>query len=61
MGFLNTQPAPLTDDGGGDPFADFRCEHPREVQALLRELRNLTEPWLPEIERIIAGKPRILH
>jgi flagellar protein FliT len=25
------------------------------------ELRNLTEPWLPEIERMIAGKPRILH
>lgn len=44
MGFLNTQPAPLTDDGGGDPFADFRCEHPREVQALLRELRDGAVP-----------------
>ncbi|MBL8328405.1 MAG: flagellar protein FliT [Rubrivivax sp.] len=25
------------------------------------ELRNLTEPWLPELERMMAGKPRILH
>jgi flagellar protein FliT len=25
------------------------------------ELRNLTEPWLPELERMMAGKPRLLH
>jgi flagellar protein FliT len=25
------------------------------------EIRNLVEPWLPEVDRIIAGKPRILH
>lgn len=25
------------------------------------EIRNLAEPWLPEIDRIVAGKPRILH
>jgi flagellar protein FliT len=25
------------------------------------ELRNLAEPWLPEIDRMMAGKPRILH
>lgn len=44
MGFLDTQPAALGDDGQGDPFADFRCEHPREVQALLRELRDGAVP-----------------
>jgi flagellar protein FliT len=25
------------------------------------EIRNLAEPWLPEIDRIVAGKPRTLH
>lgn len=25
------------------------------------EIRNLVEPWLPEIDRIVAGKPRVLH
>jgi flagellar protein FliT len=25
------------------------------------EIRNLVEPWMPEVERIIAGKPRTLH
>ena len=25
------------------------------------EIRNLVEPWLPEIDRIMAGKPRTLH
>ena len=25
------------------------------------EIRNLVEPWLPEIERMMAGKPRVLH
>jgi flagellar protein FliT len=25
------------------------------------EIRNLVEPWLPEVDRIIAGKPRVLH
>jgi flagellar protein FliT len=25
------------------------------------EIRNLVEPWLPEIERVMAGKPRVLH
>ena len=42
--FLDTQPAPLGDDPHGDPFAQFRSSHPREVQALLRELRDSTTP-----------------
>jgi flagellar protein FliT len=25
------------------------------------EIRNLVEPWLPEVERMVAGKPRVLH
>ena len=25
------------------------------------EIRNLAEPWLPEIDRIVAGRPRTLH
>jgi len=44
MAFLDTQPAPLGDGGQDDPFAHFRCEHPREVQALLRELRDGVTP-----------------
>jgi len=44
MAFLDTQPAALGDDGQGDPFADFRCEHPREVLTLLRELRDGAVP-----------------
>jgi c-di-GMP-binding flagellar brake protein YcgR len=43
MSFLDTQPAPLDSDGD-DPFADFRCSHPREVLALLRELRDGVTP-----------------
>ena len=43
MAFLDTQPAPLG-DGSDDPFAHFRCEHPREVLALLRELRDTAVP-----------------
>jgi c-di-GMP-binding flagellar brake protein YcgR len=34
--FEHTQPAPL--DDGGDDFAEFRVDAPREVQALLRRL-----------------------
>jgi len=44
MSFLDTQPAPLGDGEQGDPFADFRCAHPREVLSLLRELRDATTP-----------------
>jgi flagellar protein FliT len=25
------------------------------------EIRNLVEPWLPEVDRMMAGKPRVLH
>ena len=44
MGFLDTQPAPMGDGDGDDPFAAFRTSHPREVQALLRELRDGSLP-----------------
>ena len=44
MTFLDTQPAPIGDDPGNDPFAQFRSSHPREVQALLRELRDSGTP-----------------
>lgn len=44
MSFLDTQPAPIGDDPTNDPFAQFRSSHPREVQALLRELRDSTTP-----------------
>jgi c-di-GMP-binding flagellar brake protein YcgR len=43
MAFLDTQPAPLDSDGV-DPFAEFRCSHPREVLALMRELRDSATP-----------------
>lgn len=44
MSFLDTRPAPLGDDGGDDPFAQFRCDHPSEVLSLLRELRDAATP-----------------
>jgi len=44
MSFLDTRPAPLGDSGFGDPLAEFRCDHPREVLALLRELRDAVTP-----------------
>ena len=44
MSFLDTRPAPLDDTDAGDPLAQFRCDHPREVQALLRELRDAVTP-----------------
>jgi c-di-GMP-binding flagellar brake protein YcgR len=43
MTFLDTQPAPLDGDGL-DPFAQFRSSHPREVLALVRELRDAGTP-----------------
>lgn len=44
MPFLDTRPAPLGDDEALDPFAQFRSSHPREVLALLRELRDGAVP-----------------
>ena len=44
MPFLDTRPAPIDDADGHDPFADFRCDHPREVLALLRSLRDGATP-----------------
>ncbi len=39
MAFQDTQPAPIG-AAADDPFAQFRSSHPREVQALLRDLRD---------------------
>lgn len=44
MSFLDTRPAPLGNDEADDPFAQFRSGHPREVAALLRELRDGATP-----------------
>ena len=44
MPFLDTRPAPLDDDEADDPYAQFRSSHPREVVALLRELRDGVTP-----------------
>lgn len=44
MAFLDTRPAPLGDDESNDPLAQFRSSHPREVMALLRELRDSSTP-----------------
>lgn len=38
--FQNTQPAQLGADGEVDPWAEFRVDHPREVLAMLRQLRD---------------------
>ncbi len=38
--FQDTQPAPLGDTSDAARWAEFRVDHPREVQALLRELRD---------------------
>jgi len=42
--FHDTQPARIGDDGSLDRWADFRVEHPREMLALLRELRDGNVP-----------------
>jgi c-di-GMP-binding flagellar brake protein YcgR len=44
MGFLDTRPAPIGDGHGDDPYAAFRSDHPREVLALLRSLRDGNTP-----------------
>jgi flagellar brake protein len=38
--FQDTQPAALGADGASDPWAEFRVEHPGEVLALMRRLRD---------------------
>ena len=38
--FQDTRPAPLGDDTDAARWAEFRVDHPREVQALLRDLRD---------------------
>lgn len=38
--FENTRPAQLSADGDVDPWAEFRIDHPREVLAMLRQLRD---------------------
>jgi flagellar brake protein len=42
--FLDTQPAPIDDGGGVDPYAAFRVESPRDIAALLRELTDTSTP-----------------
>jgi c-di-GMP-binding flagellar brake protein YcgR len=42
--FQDTQPAPLGSDGGLDRWAEFRVTHPREMQTLLRALRDGNVP-----------------
>lgn len=42
--FENTQPAALGSEGGIDPWAEFRVDHPREVLAILRQLRDGNVP-----------------
>ncbi len=44
MSFLDTQPAPLDEDAMDDPMAAFRCQQPREVLSLLRQLRDGVSP-----------------
>ena len=44
MRFMDTQPAPVNEPGSADPFAQFRCDHPREVVSLLRSLRDGAVP-----------------
>ncbi|CAD5373627.1 Flagellar brake protein YcgR [Rubrivivax sp. A210] len=38
--FQDTRPAPLDADGGPNPWAEFRVDHPQERLRLLRELRD---------------------
>lgn len=42
--FENTRPAQLGSDGGMDPWAEFRVDHPREVLGILRQLRDGSVP-----------------
>ena len=44
MSFLDTRPAPLREDDSADPLAQFRCDHARDVLALLRKLRDAATP-----------------
>jgi flagellar brake protein len=38
--FEHTRPAALDGEAGIDPWAEFRVDHPREVLAILRQLRD---------------------
>jgi len=44
MTFQDTQPAALGNDEFADPFAQFRCDHPREVLGLMRDVRDSSTP-----------------
>ncbi len=44
MAFLDTQPADMHGNATGDALAQFRSHHPREVTALLLELRDAATP-----------------
>ena len=41
---LDTRPPSLGSADQGDPFAQFRCDHPREVLSLLLEMRDGVTP-----------------
>jgi len=40
----HTRPAHLNASGGDDPWGEFRVEHPGELRALMRQLRDRSEP-----------------
>jgi flagellar brake protein len=42
--FQDTRPAQLAQAGQADPWAAFRVEHPREIMALMRQLRDGNVP-----------------
>lgn len=44
MNFMDTQPAPMGDADGLDPFAAFRIESAREIAALMRQLMDGSTP-----------------
>ena len=44
MNFLDTQPAPLHDGDGVDPYAEFRIDRPSEITAHLKSLLGGSTP-----------------
>lgn len=44
MAFMDTQPAPMDDLDGIDPYAAFRIEAPREILSLMRQLMESATP-----------------
>lgn len=42
--FLDTRPASLDSSGSSDPWGEFRVDSPREIHALMRQLRDGAAP-----------------